>query len=357
MEKKVVGVMAEFKNPADLIHGAEKMRDAGYKHFDCHSPFPIHGMDEAMGEKRSPLGYIVGVVGFFAIVGMIAFQGWTSAIDYPIIVSGKRFFSYQAFVIPTWAVMVLSSAIVTVLGMIALNRLPRFHHPVFYSDNFEKFSTDGFFISVKSNTRLFLKDLFKVLSVFLFSIFFTSCYQGRPSEKPAIHINPSMDDQPRYDPQEKSMFFADGATMRPPVEGTVARGFLKKDIAFYKGKNANDDFIDKIPMKVTMDVLSRGQQRYNIYCAPCHSTVGDGKGIVPKRGFLPPPSFHQDYMRDYKDGYIFDVISNGIRNMPGYDKQIPVEDRWAIVAHFRVLQRSQYASQQDVPSDILNDLK
>ena len=155
MENKVIGVLAEFDNPGQLLHAAEKMRDAGYKHFDCHSPFPIHGMDEAMGEKRSPLGYIVGVVAFFAIVGMILFQGWTSAIDYPIIVSGKRLFSYQAFAIPTWAVMVLSSAIVTVLGMILLNRLPRFHHPVFYSDSFEKFSTDGFFVSVTNDDSKF----------------------------------------------------------------------------------------------------------------------------------------------------------------------------------------------------------
>ncbi len=153
--KKVAGALAEFANPAELIDAAEKVRDAGFKQFDCHSPFPIHGMDDAMGEKRSPLGYIVGTVAILAFVGMMGFQLWTSGVAYPLVLSGKPYFSYQAFGVASWAVMVLSSAITAVLGMLALNKLPQYHHPVFYSDNFGKVTTDGFFVSIESGDEKF----------------------------------------------------------------------------------------------------------------------------------------------------------------------------------------------------------
>ncbi len=157
-QKKPVVVLAEFANPAELLHAAEKVRDAGFKAFDCHSPFPIHGMDDAMGEKRSPLGWIVGTVAIFAFLGMMAFQIWTSAVDYPLVLSGKPFVSYQAFGIPSWAVMVLSSAITAVFGMWILNGFPRYHHPVFYSDNFARVTDDGFFVSIEARDPLFNKD-------------------------------------------------------------------------------------------------------------------------------------------------------------------------------------------------------
>lgn len=150
-DKKILAALAEFKDPAELIHAAEKVRDEGFKEFDCHSPFPIHGMDDAMGEKRSPLGYIVGIVAVVSAVGMLLFQGWTSAIDYPIVLSGKPFFSYQAFGVASWAVMVLLSAITCVIGMLVLNKLPMFHHPLFYSENFsKKVNDDGFFVSIEA---------------------------------------------------------------------------------------------------------------------------------------------------------------------------------------------------------------
>ncbi|MCB0281902.1 MAG: DUF3341 domain-containing protein [Calditrichae bacterium] len=156
MSEKVLAVLAEFKDPADLLHAAEKVKDQGFKKFDCHSPFPIHGMDDAMGEKRSPLGYVVGVVAVISVIGMFAFQGWTSAIDYPLVLSGKPLFSYQAYGVASWAVMVLLSAIVTVIGMMVLIGLPRFHHPLFYSENFsKKVNDDGFFVSIEADDPQF----------------------------------------------------------------------------------------------------------------------------------------------------------------------------------------------------------
>ena len=142
------GVLAEFSNPNHLMQAAKALRDAGYQHFDCHSPFPIHGMDEAMGLKPSPLGWIVGGMAFLGAGLAILLQWWTSAIDYPIIISGKPFFSYQAFAPVTFGLAVLLGAVTAFFGMLALNRLPQPFHPVFFSDNFAKASDDGFFLSV-----------------------------------------------------------------------------------------------------------------------------------------------------------------------------------------------------------------
>ena len=155
MNKKILGIIARFESAADLMTAAEKIREAGYKKFDCHSPFPIHGMDKAMGLKRSGLGWLVGIAGIIGTSGALALQWWTSTIDYPIIISGKPLFSFQAYVPVTFAVGVLLSAFTAMFGMLILNGLPRWFHPLFYSDTFSRFSTDGFFISVEPNDPKF----------------------------------------------------------------------------------------------------------------------------------------------------------------------------------------------------------
>jgi hypothetical protein len=183
------------------------------------------------------------------------------------------------------------------------------------------------------------------------------CAQKRPSENPPIHLNPNMDDQPKYEAMEKSEFFLDKSTMRMPVEGTVARGKLNENSAYYMGKHADGTFVKKMPVQMSLSLLKRGQKRYTIYCTPCHGGTGSGQGIVIKKGFLVPQSYHIDRLRDIEDGYIYDVISNGIRNMPSYGYQIPVADRWAIVAYVRALQRSKNATITDIPEDIKNNMK
>lgn len=148
---KAEGILAEFENPAQLIKAAEKLRDSAYAKFDCHSPFPVHGMDKAMGEKRSFLGWIVGTVAFIGFTGGFALEWWTSAVDYPLVIAGKPFFSYQAFGPVAFAVMVLLSAIAALFGMLIINKLPMFHHPVFHSEQFGRVSDDAFFVSIEAN--------------------------------------------------------------------------------------------------------------------------------------------------------------------------------------------------------------
>ena len=172
----------------------------------------------------------------------------------------------------------------------------------------------------------------------------SACARGCTSSRPPIHLNPSMDNQPKVRAQTASTFFYDGASMRQPVPGTVPIGGLKEDAAFFTGKAPDgQQFIATIPVPVDDALLERGRQRYVIYCQPCHDARGDGKGILFQRGSVPTATFHQEKILKYADGQIFDVITNGQGLMPAYRWPIPPADRWAIIAHIRALQRDRLA--------------
>jgi mono/diheme cytochrome c family protein len=150
-----------------------------------------------------------------------------------------------------------------------------------------------------------------------------------------------MHDQPTYETYEASDFFADGTSARPPVAGTVARGHLDEDDAFFRGRNG-DDFIAQVPVRVDAAVLQLGQRRFDSICAVCHARVGDGNGMIVQRGFQRPPTYHSQRLRSLPDGYLFDVITNGYGAMPSYRQQLGPHERWAVVAYLRVLQFSQH---------------
>ena len=196
-----------------------------------------------------------------------------------------------------------------------------------------------------------------LLFYILFLSFFANCFRGSSSEKPPVHVVPDMDNQPKYKAQSESKFFDDQSTMRLPVPGTVAQNAFPIDIVYSTGRNDDSSYITIIPEKLTASVLKRGKERFNIFCSPCHSQTGDGQGVVVNRGYILPPSFHTDYLINIQDGYIFNVITNGIRNMPSYAHQIPVKDRWAIVGYVRALQISQGAKINDFPAELLSEIK
>ena len=158
-----------------------------------------------------------------------------------------------------------------------------------------------------------------------------------------------MANQPRYDPLEPSDFFADGQSARPRVPGTVARGELSSDPFFDTGK-INGVQGNGFPFPVTIEVINRGHERFDIYCSECHGRVGDGNGMIPSRGYRRPPSFHTEALRNATTGHFFDVMTNGFGAMPPYGTMIPPRDRWAIVAYIRALQLSQNATIADVPT-------
>ncbi|NNF04072.1 MAG: cytochrome c [Rhodothermales bacterium] len=177
--------------------------------------------------------------------------------------------------------------------------------------------------------------------------------RGSLSDAPPVHINPNMDQQERFDAQEANRFFEDGRAMRLPVAGTVARGFLKEDVEFWEGRTETGEYVESIPMDVSMEFMERGRERYDIYCSVCHGISGDGQGIIMTGGYgmVQAPTYHSDFLRDAPDGYLYDVVKNGVRTMWGYGQQVPVADRWAIVAYVRALQRSQNAAESDVPEN------
>jgi mono/diheme cytochrome c family protein len=175
-----------------------------------------------------------------------------------------------------------------------------------------------------------------------------------------------MQDQPRLKPFKQSDFYADKRGSRDLPAGTVARGHLKADKALYTGKVDNPDAaavaqtatdssgravmttfpnaVTEFPIPVDRAVVDRGEQRYKVFCSVCHGPLGDGNGMIPRRGFIKPPTFHDDRLRNAPVGHYFDVITNGLGNMSGYASQIPVTDRWAIVAYIRALQLTQNES-------------
>ena len=177
--------------------------------------------------------------------------------------------------------------------------------------------------------------------------------RGYNSEKEPIHLNPNLDFQAKFKPQTLS---------EKPVVGTVPWGdrdsfsvddrdsFVKMS-PFNSGKK-NGSYLSEIPLSVDSNLLRRGQERFDIYCSACHDKAGSGQGMVVKRGFLPPPDLSDPRIVSLLDGELFDIISNGIRNMPAYSRQIHEEDRWAIVAYVRALQKSQHASLNDVPEQL-----
>ena len=165
-----------------------------------------------------------------------------------------------------------------------------------------------------------------------------------------------MHDQPKYKPLERSTFFGDERSARPIVEGTVARGHLRDNPEYFTGKTG-PTFVPTFPLEVTAELVQRGQERYNIFCSPCHGVLGDGLGMIVRRGFKRPPSFHIDRLRQSAPGYFYDVMTNGFGAMSSYAEQVPVKDRWAIAAYVRALQLSQHATINDVPADKRQELE
>lgn len=200
-----------------------------------------------------------------------------------------------------------------------------------------------------------------LILVMIISVMALSGCRSWRSEKPPVHPNPNMDWQAKVKPQTMNL---------QPPEGTVAWGrgaisdanetrddYLQSDGRFYTGKNSDGSWVKRVPIDVDAATLDRGEERYDIYCAMCHDRAGTGRGPVIERGFIPPPNLSDARILAYSDGALFDVISNGVRNMPSYRKQIPETDRWAIVTYIRVLQKMNTATLKDVPASKRSEIE
>ncbi len=395
-ELKFHGLLAEYETVGDLMTACEKVRDAGYTKWDAHTPFPVHGIDDAMGIKPTILPWFVlvgGLVGLGAATGM---QWWMNAVDYPFLVSGKPYFSLPACVPIMFELTVLFAALTTFLGVLVLNLLPQPYHPLFRSERFKRATNDRFFISIDGADPLFARERTHALLVatgpsgaieevmdeatpapfpkaFFYVIGILACATFIPlgsilkarfatTDTPRIHLVWDMDWQKKFKAQTANPFFADGRAMRPPVPGTVARGDYRTpdEMPFFSGKNADGSWVSDFPIAVDDASMARGKERFGIYCAPCHGLTGGGGGIIDLRAqrtmdsgnWVPPLSYHSDALRDQPIGQLFATITNGIRTMPSYGAQIGPDDRWKIVLYVRALQRSQFTSFQSLsPQD------
>lgn len=269
VEPELLGLLAEFNDPESLMEASRKVRDAGYNRWDTHTPFPVHGIDEAMGIKYTILPWIVAACGLTGGTIAISMQYWMNAVDYPFLISGKPLFSIPACIPIMFELSVLLAAFGAFFGMLGLNQLPKLYNPIFKSDAFRRATNDRFFLSMDASdpkfseidTGEFVKSLnpnhveefwsdvespklprnLKLgLSLFgvlmLMPIALVAYKRSTVTDNPRIHIIPDMDFQPYLKAQNTTTIFGDGREMRPHIPGTIPRGHYKDDnIPFYYG--------------------------------------------------------------------------------------------------------------------------
>lgn len=373
INRNLYGVTALFDSPDEIIHAARETNKAGYKYFDVNTPYPVHGMDRSMGLKRSKVGFVTTFLGFSGTAFILLFAFWTMSVDYPMVIGGKPFFSLPAFVPITFETTVLLGGIATVLGLLAaFANLPSNNHPLQDTDYLRSVSSDKYGIVIEADDPKFdeaeVSDFFrklgskKIHSVYKPEIEHFPVFQKRfvvfiivvalfvsastyLTLNKILYIEPFswMMEQDKVIPQEKSVVFADNFAMRPPVEGTVPRGYLPYP---YKGQTNPTETLPN-PLLPTREVIELGKKKYLTYCSPCHGNFGDGESRL--RGQFPnPPTFHSQRARDFSDGMMYHVIVNGQNIMPSYQPQTTIEERWAIVHYIRVLQRAKNAKLSDL---------
>ena len=444
-DSKLVGLLAQFDDPESLVAACNEAREAGYKKMDAYSPFPVHGIDPAIGIKRTILPLIVLGAALTAVMVGLGLQLYTNSSEfdaltpfpgYPFKISGKPIFSIPANIPVTFEIIVLTSAITTFLGMWILNRLPMFANPLHRISRFKRVTNDKFFLCLEAKDEKFNRsasedqlnkwgavaveevrqdltdnDLPKwiptaaILGAILLLLPPAAIFSqwGQTNRHPRLHVVPDMDWQHKFKTQTMSpnvangrddvdLLYADLRSARRPVDGAIAFGSLDTDselnygikqdfahtISFRNNVRASlaDDhepakvdpaapagdatenmaqWVTTFPegVEVTEELLTRGQQRFNIYCAACHGYAGQGDGLVNQKAlalaangdatWTSARSLHDAEVKgDAKNpvGRIYDTITNGRGNMGPYKAQIPVDDRWAIVAYVRALQET-----------------
>ncbi|MCX6135977.1 MAG: DUF3341 domain-containing protein [Ignavibacteriales bacterium] len=374
-ESQLYAVTALFDTPDDIIHAAEMTSAAGYRRYDVNTPYPVHGMDGAMKLKSSSFGYFALAFGIFGAVSAVAFMSWVTLSDYPLVIGGKPFWSWPAFVPVAFELTVLAAAVLSIVAMIiVLFKFPNNSHPLHDTQYMKSVSSDKFGINIQADDVLFEEQKVRDFLASLGGKDVAPIYYDSESDAPklfewrfmavllaaavivsgttyavfnkVLYMSPFnwMMEQPKLNPQKPSSLFVDGKGMRPPVEGTIARGFIPYPYA------GNPDDAGKYLVNSTVptrEVLAKGKEKFLTFCSPCHGNFGRGDSRL--RGQFPnPPTLHSDKVRNWPDGNIYHVITVGQNVMPSYASQISRDDRWAVVRYVRVLQRAHNAKESDV---------
>ncbi|MBU2493001.1 MAG: DUF3341 domain-containing protein [Bacteroidetes bacterium] len=366
-----------FDTPDEIIHAAGKTADEGYKKFDINTPYPVHGMDDAMKLKPSRLGYFALVFGLSGTFATVLLMTWMTAFDYPIVIGGKPFFAFPAFVPIIFEVTVLAASVATVLTMLfVFFKFPNNSHPLHDTDYMKAVTSEKYGISIQAEDELFNEEKVKNFLQALGAKNITPVYFDNEelNVKHAVFepkfisllavvfilvsgatyitlnklmfITPFnwMMEQSKTIVQESNVLFADGFGMRNPVAGTVPRDQIPYK---YKGdpEGAGENLAN--PLIPSKEVFALGEVKYNTYCSPCHGFHAEGDSRL--RGQFPnPPSMHSEKVRNWSDGRLFHVITEGQNIMPAYSSQLSREERWAVVLYIRALQRSLNAKESDL---------
>ncbi len=378
MEKKLYSISALYNTPNDIVAAAKVVKDAGYKKFDVHTPYPIHGLDGAMGLPETKLGFVTLFAGILGAAAMISFASWVAVVDYPQVIGGKPYWSWPAFVPVTYEIAVLLAVLLTVGAMIVFFfKFPNTSHPLHDTPYMKKVSADKFGVTIQATDELFdekkVRELLKSTGgevdaiyyseefltfkpqmfdpkfiLLLIGIGLATSAGGYLYFNKVLYLPPFdwMMEQPRFDAQSKTDYFEDGHSMRLPVSGTVARGFIPYPYAL----GAKADSIGKFlinPLLNSKATLELGKKKYLTFCSPCHGNFGNGDSRLAGQ-FPNPPTLHSDKVRNWPDGAIFHTITVGQNVMPAYQYQISRDERWAVVKYIRTLQRAYNAKESDL---------
>lgn len=377
MSEKLYSLSALFENADSIINAANKVNKAGYKKYDIHTPYPVHGMDDAMGLEPSKIGYLTILLGLTGLTLITSFIYWINVIDYPQVIGGKPLFSLPAYIPIMFEVTILLGAVGTVaILLIFYFKFPNNSHPLHDTNYMKNVSSDKFGITIESTDEKFNIDEIKSL----FSSLGASKIEEIYYEEETLNFNPTildkkfiggliviavftsfsaymhlnkllylppldwMSKQPRLSAQSQSPVFADGFGMRTPVMGTVAKGFIPYQ---YKDNQADASQFMVNPLEVNERNLIIGKKKFLTFCSPCHGNLGNALSRL--RGQYPVgPTLHSDKVKNWTDGDLYHVITVGQNVMPGYEKQITRDERWSIVLYIRSLQRAFNANEEDL---------
>jgi cytochrome c553 len=379
MPDRAFSVLGVFDSARQLMAAIPAVRVRVQGRLEAYTPYPVHGMEVALGLRKSPVGGMVFIMGLIGAISALALEMWTEGIDYPLMTAGKPVLSWEAFIPIMFEVTVLFACFTAGLGMLLLlNRLPFFRHPMLRSKAMPLITKDKFALAVEADglpldvdaitavlrdagaqavevierpapigpvsARFLLRVVLGIALSCLMAGYLT--YWGVklfPIAVPMVH----MLDQPRLDPQRESAFFADGFGMRLPVTGTIARGHIP-----YMIPDRDTAAALANPLPRTESVLSQGKQAFVTYCSVCHGILGNGIPTLTAAYGAKPANLVAQTIRDYTDGRIYHAIVMGRNAMASYAGDLTQDERWALVHYVRVLQRALNARDEDVPTEV-----
>ena len=376
MAEAVFGVVGLFRDPAALLEAVPKVKSKGLGRLEAYTPYPVHGIEEALGLRRSPLGGMVLVMGILGTLAAYLFQWWMNSVDYPLMVGGKDPASWQAFVPIMFEVTVLFSAFTAGLGMLLLlNRLPDFRHPFLLSKSCPLATRDKFALSVEAVGHAFDAAAAQAALREAGAVSVEVLLEPAPPKRASLNallglaaggaavcwlagaaiywavklfpVLPPMShmlEQPRLDPQKPSAFFKDGRGMQAPAPGTVARGRMPYP---YETPAQARGLANPLPR--TEAVLRLGRKVFSNNCLICHGPLADGTPILTAAYGAKPANLQSKRFLDYTDGEIYHIIMKGENAMPSLATALDEDERWAAVHYLRALQRAQHAKDTDLP--------